>query len=164
MKIKSLTELYVAELEELANAEDQLAEVLLELAEVASNQKLKSALSDHREETLVHQQRLESLLTEHRAHANAHTDQAMQALVNETRKMLEIVEGNELRDAAVIASAQKLEHYEIAAYGVAAALAGQLNLRGDQQMLHKTLVEEKKADALLTELAKGDVNRAASSA
>jgi ferritin-like metal-binding protein YciE len=164
MKIKSLTELYVAELEELANAEDQLAEVLLELAEVASNQKLKSALSDYREVTLVHQERLESLLTEHRAHANAHTDQAMQALVNETRKMLEIVEGNELRDAAVIASAQKLEHYEIAAYGVAAALAGQLNLRGDQQMLHKTLEEEKRADALLTELAKRDVNRAASSA
>jgi ferritin-like metal-binding protein YciE len=164
MKIKSLTELYVAELEELANAEDQLAEVLLELAEVASNQKLKSALSDYREVTLVHQERLESLLAEHRAHANAHTDQAMQALVNETRKMLEIVEGNELRDAAVIASAQKLEHYEIAAYGVAAALAGQLNLRGDQQMLHKTLEEEKRADALLTELAKRDVNRAASSA
>jgi len=164
MKIKSLTELYVAELEELANAEDQLAEVLLELAEVASNQKLKSALSDHREETLVHQERLESLLTEHRAHANAHTDQAMQALVNETRKMLEIVEGRELRDAAAIASAQKLEHYEIAAYGAAAALAGQLNLRGDQQMLHKTLEEEKKADALLTEIAKGGVNRAASSA
>jgi ferritin-like metal-binding protein YciE len=110
MKIKSLTELYVAELEELANAEDQLAEVLLELAEVASNQKLKSALSDHRWETLVHQERLESLLTEHRAKANAHTDQSMQALVNETRKMLEIVEGNALRDAAVIASAQKLEH------------------------------------------------------
>ena len=164
MKIKSLTELYVAELEELANAEDQLAEALLELAEVASNQKLKSALSNHREETLVHQERLESLLTEHRGHANAHTDQAMQALVNETRKMLEIVEGNELRDAAVIASAQKLEHYEIAAYGAAAALAGQLNLRGDQQMLHKTLEEEKKADALLTEIAKGGVNRAASSA
>ncbi|HXW22078.1 MAG TPA: DUF892 family protein [Rhodomicrobium sp.] len=164
MKIKSLTELYVAELEELANAEDQLAEALLELAEVASNQKLKSALSDHREETLVHQERLESLLTEHRAHANAHTDQAMQALVNETRKMLEIVEGRELRDAAAIASAQKLEHYEIAAYGAAAALAGQLNLRGDQQMLHKTLEEEKKADALLTEIAKGGVNRAASSA
>jgi len=164
MKIKSLTELYVAELEELANAEDQLAEALLELAEVASNQKLKSALSNHREETLVHQERLESLLTEHRAHANAHTDQAMQALVNETRKMLEIVEGRELRDAAAIASAQKLEHYEIAAYGAAAALAGQLNLRGDQQMLHKTLEEEKKADALLTEIAKGGVNRAASSA
>jgi ferritin-like metal-binding protein YciE len=88
----------------------------------------------------------------------------MQALVNETRKMLEIVEGNALRDAAVIASAQKLEHYEIAAYGSAAALAGQLNLRDDQQVLHKTLEEEKRTDALLTKLAKGDVNRAASSA
>ena len=79
-------------------------------------------------------------------------------------KKAEIVEGNELRDAALIASAQKLEHYEIAAYGTAAALAGQLNLRDDQKALHQTLEEEKKADAALTQLAKGEVNPGASSA
>jgi ferritin-like metal-binding protein YciE len=163
MKIKSFTELYVAELQELASAEEQLAELLLEMAEVATHQRLKDALANHREETLVHQQRLESVLAKHRASAKAHSDQAMQALVNETRKMLEMVEGNDLRDAALIASAQKLEHYEIAAYGTAAALAEQLNVRDDQQVLHKTLEEEKKADALLTEVAKGQVNPAASS-
>jgi ferritin-like metal-binding protein YciE len=163
MKIKSFTELYIAELQELANVEDQLAELLLEMAEVASNLDLKDALSNHREETLVQEERLESILTKHRAPANAHADQAMQALASETRKMMEIVEGNELRDAALIASAQKVEHYEIAAYGTASALAEQLNLRDDQELLRQTLEEEKKADALLTQLAESGVNRAASS-
>ena len=62
---------------------------------------------------------------------------------------------NNLRDAGLIASAQKLEHYEIAAYGTAAALAGQLDLRDEQRMLHESLEEEKETDALLTKLAKG---------
>ena len=82
----------------------------------------------------------------------------MQALIRETRKMLSIVEGDDLRDAGLIASAQKLEHYEIAAYGSAAALAGQLNLRDDQMLLHDSLLEEKEADAILTDIAKGEVN------
>jgi ferritin-like metal-binding protein YciE len=161
MKIENFTEMYVAELQELASVENQLSELLLEMAEVASNQDLKNALADHREQTLVHLERLETLLTQHRAKAE-HTDQAMQALANETRKMAEIVEGNELRDAALIASAQKLEHYMIAAYGTAAALAGQLDLRDDQKTLHQTLEEEMNADALLTRIAKSAVNPAAS--
>ena len=82
----------------------------------------------------------------------------MQALVNETEKMLAMLKGNDLRDAGLIASAQKLEHYEIAAYGTAAALAGQLDLRDDQRMLHASLEEEKEADVRLTKLAKGEVN------
>jgi ferritin-like metal-binding protein YciE len=163
MHIKSFTEMYVAELQELTNVEDQLGELLLEMAEAASNQDLKNALADCREKTLVHQERLETLLSQHLAKAE-HTDQAMQALANETRKMAEMVEGNELRDTALIASAQKLEHYKIAAYGTATALAGQLNLRDDQKALHQTLDEEKRADALLTQLAKGVVNPSAFSA
>ena len=87
----------------------------------------------------------------------------MEALVNEAEKMLSLLEG-ELRDAGLIASAQKLEHYEIAAYGTAAALAGQLDLRDDQRMLHDSLEEERKADAALTKLAKGEVNQDAAAA
>jgi ferritin-like metal-binding protein YciE len=64
-----------------------------------------------------------------------------------------------IRDAGLIASAQRLEHYEIAAFGTAAALAGQLDLRDDQRTLHESLEEEKKADLLLTQLAKREVNR-----
>lgn len=71
---------------------------------------------------------------------------------------MELLEGNELRDAGLIASLQKLEHYEIAAYGTACALAGQLDLRDDQRTLHASLDEERAADATLTELAKGKVN------
>ena len=74
----------------------------------------------------------------------------MEGLVHETEKMLCILKGNELRDAGLIASAQKLEHYEMAAYGTAAALAGQLDFRDDQRTLHVSLEEERQVDLLLT--------------
>jgi ferritin-like metal-binding protein YciE len=74
----------------------------------------------------------------------------MEGLVHETEKMLGILKGNELRDAGLIASAQKLEHYEMAAYGTAAALAGQLDFRDDQRTLHVSLEEERQVDLLLT--------------
>jgi len=120
---------------------------------------LKRELNRHREETKAQSKRLQSILQNHGAKLRAHTDQAMEALINETEKMLSLLEGDDLRDAGLIASAQKLEHYEIAAYGTAAALAGQLELRDDQRMLHDSLEEERKVDAALTKLAKGEVNR-----
>jgi ferritin-like metal-binding protein YciE len=83
----------------------------------------------------------------------------MQALVGEAEKMLTIVKGNDLRDAAMIASTQKIGHYQIAAYGTAAAVAGQLDLRDEQRRLHQCLEEVKNADEALTQLAKGEVNR-----
>lgn len=76
----------------------------------------------------------------------------MEGLVHETEKMLGILKGNELRDAGLIASAQKLEHYEMAAYGTAAALAGQLDFRDDQRTLHVSLEEERQAGLLLPPL------------
>jgi ferritin-like metal-binding protein YciE len=158
MQITSFKEMYIAELQELASLERQLADALGKLAEVASHPSLKNALMHHGKETQVQRQRLESILQKHGANPRAHTDQAMQALVNETDKMLAMLKGKDLRDAGLIASAQKLEHYEIAAYGTAAALAGQLDLRDDQRMLHESLEEEKQADIRLTKLAKGEVN------
>jgi hypothetical protein len=98
------------------------------MAEVALHPSLKNSLMHHREETQVQRQRLESILQKHGANPQAHTDQAMQAPVTETAKMLSLLKDNDIRDAGLIASAQKLEHYEIAAYGTAAALAGQLKL------------------------------------
>jgi ferritin-like metal-binding protein YciE len=74
-------------------------------------------------------------------------------------KMMLMLKGDELRDAGLLASAQKIERYEIAAYGTAAALAGQLNLRDEQKMLHMSLEEEREFDAVLTRLTKGEVNR-----
>src|SRR5207302_11382947 len=95
---------------------------------------------------------------QHGPDPSAHGDQARQARIRETRRLLGIVEGDDLRDAGLIASVQKLGHYEIAAYGSAAALAGQLDLRDDQMLLHDSLLEEKEADAILTDIAKGEVN------
>jgi ferritin-like metal-binding protein YciE len=153
MEISNFKILYLAELQELASAEAQLAEAVLRMAAAASHPALKDLLVDHHVETTTQRQRLVTILRRHGASPAAHTDQAMQALVGETRKMLRILKSNELRDAALIASAQKLKHYEIAAYGTAAALAGQLKLRDDQTMLYESLTEEKQTDALLTKLA-----------
>lgn len=160
MNITTFKDMYIAELQELCSVEGQLTDLLMIMAQAASNPALKDALLRHRVETLAQRERLEVILQKHGADPKAHVDQAMQALVNEAQKMAGMLQGN-LRDAGLIASAQKLEHYEIAAYGTAAALAGQLNLREDQKVLHGSLEEEKKADLLLTQLAKGEVNRAA---
>jgi ferritin-like metal-binding protein YciE len=158
MEITSFKDMYLSELQELASVEGQLTESLLHMAEAASHPTLKNALIRHRAKTQVQKDRLSAILKKHGANPEAHTDQAMAALLKETGKMLTMLKGNDLRDAGLIASAQKLEHYEIAAYGTAAALAGQLDLREDQQILHTSLEEERHADALLTQLAKSEVN------
>jgi ferritin-like metal-binding protein YciE len=161
MQITNFKDVYIREQRELTKLEGQLEEALLRMAEVASRSSLKSALMHHQEQALVQKQRLESILQKHGANPQAHTDQAMQALINETEKMMSMVKGDDLRDAALIASAQKVEHYEFTAYGMVAVLAGQLDLRDDQEVLHESLEEEKEADAKLTELAKSEVNQAA---
>ena len=158
MEIATFKDMYIAELQELVDAEEQLTESLLRLASVASRPELKETLTRLRQETQVQAERLKEILRKHGADLRAHNDQAMQALVKETEKMLTILKGNELRDAGLIASLQKMKHYEIAAYGTAAAFAGQLNLREDQLMLHRSLDEERQTDALLSHLAKRAVN------
>jgi ferritin-like metal-binding protein YciE len=158
MKINNFKDMFLAELQELASVEGQLADALLRLAGAASHPELKRALIHHRAETETQRARLETILAKHGADPAAHVDQAMQALITETMKMLTILTTDDLRDAGLIASAQKLEHYEIAAYGTAAALAGQLDLRDEQKMLHLSLEEEKRVDVLLTQLAKREVN------
>ncbi len=158
MEINSFKDMYIAELQELVSVEGQLAEALPHMAEVASHPALRDALMVHHAETTAQKERLVSILRKYGASPTAHVDQAMQALIAETGKMLRILKGDDLRDAGLLASVQKLEHYEIAAYGSAAALAGQLDLRDDQKTLHMSLEEEKHVDALLTDIAKGEVN------
>jgi ferritin-like metal-binding protein YciE len=159
MQIKTFKDMYIAELQELVSVENQLDLTIKRMADSASHPSLKRELHRHREETKSQGKRLQSILQNHGAKLRAHTDQAMEALIKETEKMLALLEGDDLTDAGLIASAQKLEHYEIAAYGTAAALAGQLDLRDDQRMLHDSLEEERKFDAVLTKLAKGEVNQ-----
>ncbi|MDI4236755.1 DUF892 family protein [Bradyrhizobium sp. Arg237L] len=159
MEITTFKDMYLAELQELVSVEQQLGEALLLMAKAASHPSLRAALERHQRETIMQEERLRSILQKHDAAAEQHTDQAMQALIHETEKMCVILKDDYLRDAGLIASAQKLEHYEIAAYGSVAALAGQLSLREDQRLLHGALDEEKRADELLTTLAKGEINQ-----
>jgi len=159
MQFKNFKDMYIAELQELASMESQIDIALKRMADATSHQSLKRELLRHRTETKEQSKRLQSIMQNHGAKLRAHTDQAMEALVKEAEKMLSLLESDELRDAGLIASVQKLEHYEIAAYGAAAALASQLDLRDDQRMLHDSLEEERKADAALTKLAKEEVNQ-----
>jgi ferritin-like metal-binding protein YciE len=158
MEISAFKDMFLAELQELVDVEAQLADALLRMAGAASHPVLKRALVHHRAETETQGARLVTILEKHGADRAAHIDQAMQALIVETKKMITMLKADDLRDAGLIASAQKIEHYEIAAYGTAAALAGQLNLRDEQKMLHLSLEEERRFDALLTQLAKREVN------
>lgn len=130
-----------------------------EMPNAASHPSLKGASTHHRGQTEPQKQRLESILQKHGANPHAHTDQAMQAPIHETEKTITVMKGDDLRDAALIASVQKIEHYDITAYGVVASLAGRLDLRDDQRLLHKSLEEEKETDAELTKLAKSEINR-----
>jgi len=158
MEINNFKDMYLAELQELVSVESQLADALLRMAGAAAHPALKDLLVHHHGETETQKQRLVTILQKHGADPAAHTDQAMQALVNETKKMLAMLTGDDLRDAGLIGSVQKLEHYEISAYGTAAALAGQLDLRDEQKMLHRSLDEEREFDVLLTRIAKREVN------
>jgi ferritin-like metal-binding protein YciE len=158
MEINNFKDMFLAELQELASVEDQLADALLRMAAASSHPELKRVLIHHRAETETQRARLETILAKHGADPKAHIDQAMQALIIETKKMITMLKSDDLRDAGIIASAQKLEHYEIAAYGTAAALAGQLDLRDEQKMLHLSMEEEKRVDIVLTKLAKREVN------
>jgi len=159
MQINSFKDLYLAELQELLSVEIQLADALLRMAGVATHPSLKRALIHHRAETETAALRVMTIVKKHGADKTAHIDQAMQALIVETLKMMMLLQSDDLRDAGLIASAQKIEHYKIAAYGTAAALAGQLNLRDEQDLLHMSLEDERKFDAVLTGLAKGEINR-----
>ena len=108
--------------------------------------------------------RLDELLSLHRANPREHQDGSMQALIREADRWAGMVRDGDLRDAGLIASAQRIEHYEIAVYGTLATWAKQLGLDEDMRILLEILDEEKSTDERLTDLAKSVVNREAASA
>jgi len=164
MNVENFRAMYKAELQEACSVEAQLVQALPKMAEVANSDRLKQALRMHLEETRGHQQRVEQLLRAHGAEARDHTDQSMQAMIREAEKWAGMVQEPALRDAGLIASAQRVEHYEIAIYGTLATWAKQLGLDEDVRTLHEILEQEKEADNKLTDLAKANVNPTAQAA
>jgi ferritin-like metal-binding protein YciE len=157
MNINDFREMYIAELQEACNMEDMLVGALPKMAEQAKHERLRQAFQSHLEETKGHKQKVEGILQRHGA-SKEHKDQSMQTLIGEAEKMSKMVGDGPLREAAMIASAQRIEHYEIALYGTLASYAEMLGLEDDKNALASILEEEKEADEKLSDLAFGVIN------
>jgi ferritin-like metal-binding protein YciE len=157
MKIDSLKDLYIAELQEARSFEGQIANALRGLADRARHPDLKEMLAEDKPESLRHGEQVTAILDRHGVDPRAHTDQTMQTVLAEAQKWADEIDDPDVRDAAIIAAVQRVQHYEIAAYGALAAWAKRLGLE-DLETLHEILEEEKAADGKLNTLAKEKVN------
>ena len=157
MQMSSFEEMYTAELQEARSFEEMLTDALPRMAKLANHKELVRAFEDHLEETRTHLDHVSELLRLHNA-APAHRDGSVQAMIREAEKMAEMPPKGPLRDAALIESAQRIEHYEIAVYGTLATFAKGLGRPDDKRILGAILEEEKAADQALTDIATGLVN------
>jgi ferritin-like metal-binding protein YciE len=161
MKLENLTDVLHHELKDLYSAEKQLLEALPEMAAATTADSLRKAIEMHTEETREHVRRLEELSDMLSMGISGETCEAMEGLIQEGEELIEDNEPSDALDAALIAAAQRIEHYEIAAYGSAATYAGQLGHDEAERLLRKTLDEEKQADEKLNKIAMRDVNKEA---
>ena len=159
---KNLKDLFEDELKDVYWAEKALVSALPKMFDNATDQKLKTAIKDHLDQTKQHVVRLEKVFESIGTKAEGKKCEAMAGILKEGEGMEE-TEAGAVRDAGIIAAAQKAEHYEIATYGTLAAFAKTLNERTALDVLLKTLGEEKKADCLLSTIADTNLNSQAMS-
>ncbi len=158
MKLDSLRTLWIEEMRDLYNAENQLLKALPKMAKRASAPELKEAFTSHLEETRTHVERLEEIFTKLGKKPSGKTCKAMKGLVEEGSEMMEEDGPAPVIDAGLIAAAQRVEHYEMAGYGVVRTFASILGEDEAQELLQETLDEEGAADEKLTEIAESVVN------
>lgn len=158
MKIDSLHKLYVHELKDLYSAENQILDALDDMIKAASDTELKTALQGHRKETEQHVGRITKLFESLDFEPGGHKCKGIEGLLTEATDSLKETEGDPVRNAAIIASCQRVEHYEMAAYGVARAFASKLGRHDDVKVLTQTLEEEGAADRTLTRIAEHHIN------
>lgn len=154
--MKDLKELYIHELQDIYSAEDQLIAALPKMAAAASSPQLKGAFTDHLAMTREHQNRVEQILKKHGESVRGKKCKGMEGLIKEGEDIIKEEAAPEVKDVALIAAAQRAEHYEIAAYGAVRTFAGKLGLHDDKAVLQQTLNEEGATDILLTQLAQGE--------
>jgi ferritin-like metal-binding protein YciE len=164
MKVHSLKELYVQELKDAYDAENQIVKALPKLVKAASSSELSEALQEHLEQTKGHVQRLEQIFEGLGEAAKGKKCDGLRGILDEGEKTLREGDKGPVLDAGLIASAQRVEHYEMAAYGSLKTWAAQLGEGEALKLLQTTLNEEKEADLKLTEIAAGGVNAEASKA
>ena len=154
MPNEGLKELYVDELKDLYNAENQLVKALPKTAKAASSEELRAGFEEHLEQTKSHVQRLEQIFEMLDESPKGKKCKGMEGLIEEGSEIMEEDFEGALLDAALIGAAQRVEHYEIAAYGTVRAFAEELGESEHALLLAETLEEEKETDEKLTELAK----------
>ncbi|TDQ80026.1 YciE/YciF ferroxidase family protein [Sphingobacterium yanglingense] len=155
---KNLKDLFEDGLKDIFWAEKELLKALPKMEKNATSERLKKAITQHIQETEMHVQRLEQCFESMGQKAKAEKCDAMAGLIEEGKSIMEETEVGAVRDAGIIAAAQKVEHYEIATYGTLAAFAKVLELEKALKLLLQTLKEEKKCDELLTGLADTNLN------
>lgn len=161
MKLNSLQELYVDQLRDLYDAEQQIIKALPDLIEATKSSNLKQALTEHHNVTKDQATRLEKIFTTLGEKPTGEKCKGMKGVIDEGSELVDKVSDPDLRDAAIIASAQRVEHYEMAGYGTARTFANLLDDTEASKLLQQTLDEEKEADQKLTELAE-EINITAS--
>ncbi|HEY4284530.1 MAG TPA: ferritin-like domain-containing protein [Chthoniobacterales bacterium] len=164
MKLESLETLYVEELRDIYNAENQLLKALPKMAKAASASELKQAFEDHLEQTKEHVERLEEIFEKLDKKPTGKTCKAMKGLVEEGSEIIEEDGEEHVIDAGLIAAAQKVEHYEIASYGTVRTWAEILGEDDAVELLQQTLDEEGETDKRLSELAQDLINVEAAAA
>jgi ferritin-like metal-binding protein YciE len=156
MKHKALKELFIDELKDIYSAENQLIKALPKMAKAATSDDLRAGLEEHLEQTKEHARRIEEICTEFGEKPTGKKCVGMEGLIDEGREMMDEFE-DDLLDATMISAAQRVEHYEIAAYGTVRTYAELLGHDRAVELLERTLEEEKETDQKLTELA-GAIN------
>ena len=158
MKVDSLEKLMVEELKDLYDAEKQITEALPKMAEEAKTSDLRQAFEDHLKQTKGNVRRLEKVFEELDVSDREKKCKGMQALIQEGEEMMKQVSDPMTRDAALIAAAQRVEHYEMAGYGTVVSYAQQLDHNEVAKQLQQTLNEEKQTDLMLSQIAELKVN------
>jgi len=158
MKLDSLRNLWIHNLQDLYSAETQITAALPKMAERATDPKLRTAFESHLKETQKQLDRLEKIGKELGEKMDGETCKAMQGLVREAEGFLKENTTPEVCDAGMAAMAQKVEHYEIAGYGTALCWARELGEEKIAALLEETLTEEKNADQKLTDIAESRLN------
>jgi ferritin-like metal-binding protein YciE len=161
MPVKNVQDLLLDELRDIYDAEKQLVRALPKMAKAASSEQLRVAFEKHLEETKNQVERLEQVFDKLDTRARGKRCEAMRGLVEEASELMEEIKIPQVLDAALIAGAQKVEHYEIAAYGSVRALAEACGHQEVARLLDETLDEEKEADQKLNQIALSEVNQAA---
>ncbi len=161
MKIKTMEDLFLHQLQDMYTAEKKILEALPTVAKEAEAPELKQALTKHRDETQNHVRRLEQVLHSVGAKPKGVKCKAIEGILEESEEQMEEIEDKAVCDAAIVASAQSVEHYEIGRYGTLIAWAEQLGHKDAIKLLKETLDEEKRADKTLSKIAEEKVNRAA---